>query len=189
MCCDPHRCQICEGREDGTKALLKPKGGTALRANRASTSNRRAEPYGQTPSDTDPFVDHAAGGPPASWSVYAHEGGAQQDDARVFQRRREEEARFADSLSSTATPDNSAVTPDSSAATPNSSAAIPYSSASTATPSQLSSSEPLISVSPDTSPVSINDDALIDLDEYPVLPSICHGQRQHAEIEQFNLLD
>ncbi|KAF2134773.1 P-loop containing nucleoside triphosphate hydrolase protein [Dothidotthia symphoricarpi CBS 119687] len=93
ICCDPCRCQICDRRTNGMKPVLKP---TPNRPKGPSTKhNLSFDNTYQTPSNpVASSMSHAGSGNRArEWQAYTN-GGAQADDARALQMRKEQEAEF-----------------------------------------------------------------------------------------------
>ncbi|KAF1951321.1 P-loop containing nucleoside triphosphate hydrolase protein [Byssothecium circinans] len=74
MCCDPCKCDICERRSGGKKAMLK--------------APIKAKAYNQEPqnfSTLSSSLEH--------WKTYA-QGGVREDDAKMFQKAKEDSAKL-----------------------------------------------------------------------------------------------
>ncbi|KAF9701449.1 hypothetical protein EKO04_000892 [Ascochyta lentis] len=89
-CCEPCKCQKCDRRTGGRKSMLKTatNGVTSSRQSRSASHGLLLDFDLQTPADPPP-----QSGSPEKWQAYVN-GGAQADDARMLQKRREEEAAF-----------------------------------------------------------------------------------------------
>lgn len=89
LCSDACRCQVCERRGNGTKAMLKavPNGRQASSA----PNNLIANTTYQMPATPQPVsgTSAAPGGSNEKWSTYAN-GGVVADDARYMQMRKDE---------------------------------------------------------------------------------------------------
>lgn len=143
MCCDPCKCQVCDRRNNGTKSMLKPvpNGTTSFRPSSSQMRTLMLDTSFQGPSNPGRSAvsqnrpDNTTG----QWEAYAS-GGAQADDAKVLQKRREQEAQFLESLRNATPPARS--------------------------PSEISSAfTKLVQVSPEKTASSRNTKLLLDLDE------------------------
>lgn len=89
LCSDACRCQVCERRGNGTKAMLKavPNGRQAP----SPSNNLIANNTYQMPATPLPVSRTLAapGGSNEKWSTYAN-GGVAADDARYMQKRKDE---------------------------------------------------------------------------------------------------
>ncbi|KAH6644260.1 P-loop containing nucleoside triphosphate hydrolase protein [Boeremia exigua] len=90
LCSKPCKCQTCDRRAGGQPSMLKsaPNGGIRSRPSRSASRNLLLDSTFQTPANPPP-----PSGSSDRWRAYVN-GGAEVDDARLLQRRREEEASF-----------------------------------------------------------------------------------------------
>lgn len=97
MCCDPCKCQICDSRLDGSRALLKPtaplNGARRCAAPSRSNTYPRQAPY--APPQTSKNSDSSGFG---DWHAYVN-GGAKADDAEFLRKAQREEAQYVENMS------------------------------------------------------------------------------------------
>ncbi|KAI0585805.1 Superfamily I DNA and RNA helicase and helicase subunits [Pyrenophora tritici-repentis] len=161
-CCDPCKCTVCERRSGGVKSTLKPakNGATSFRAPRSNTRNAVLEDMVLRPGPSAPVTDartpRMASGPlvdrvTEQWEPYVN-GGAQEDDQRVFEMRKEQEARYRAQIRS-----------------------------STPAAGPSSAGEQLIQISPEKkATVSKNTNLLLDLDFEPLPVQERHDVRRSS---------
>lgn len=90
LCSDPCKCQTCDRRAGGQRSMLKPAANAAT-SSRPPPSKLRGlllDSGFQTPANPPP-----PSGSPDKWHAYVN-GGAKADDARMLQKRKEEDAAF-----------------------------------------------------------------------------------------------
>ncbi|KAF2114105.1 P-loop containing nucleoside triphosphate hydrolase protein [Lophiotrema nucula] len=92
LCCDPCKCQFCDTRNDGMRAVLKPnpRGGTAVPA--------KQNPVARIMKAPTPVSSFSTGNSENSsveqWHKYAS-GGVKEDDAEFVRKAKEENAKIA----------------------------------------------------------------------------------------------
>jgi helicase required for RNAi-mediated heterochromatin assembly 1 len=87
VCCDDCKCRRCDRRVNGQRSMLKaPKATATYRAPPSGSRGLLLDSGFQTPANPPPQSQ-----PPDKWQVYVN-GGAKEDDARMLQERKEENA-------------------------------------------------------------------------------------------------
>ncbi|KAJ8106147.1 hypothetical protein OPT61_g9734 [Boeremia exigua] len=87
LCSDPCKCQTCDRRADGQPSMLKS-APTRSRVPPSTSRNLLLDSGFQTPANPP-----SSSGSPDKWHTYVN-GGAEVDDARMLQKRKEEDATF-----------------------------------------------------------------------------------------------
>lgn len=87
VCCDDCKCRRCDRRVNGQRSMLKaPKATATSRAPPSGSRGLLLDSGFQTPANPPPQSQ-----PPDKWQAYVN-GGAKEDDARMLQERKEENA-------------------------------------------------------------------------------------------------
>ncbi|KAF2867362.1 P-loop containing nucleoside triphosphate hydrolase protein [Massariosphaeria phaeospora] len=106
MCCDPCRCQTCEGRADGMKPLLRPVPAHGMASFQPSFPSSMISPAFQPPKklESEPTAaSSGTDGTPENWKAYAN-GGAREDDAKAKDMMKEQQAAFSQEVARAAGP-------------------------------------------------------------------------------------
>jgi helicase required for RNAi-mediated heterochromatin assembly 1 len=160
-CCDPCKCHMCERRSNGVKSTLKPQNGsTPFRGPRANANTRSLMledtlpvPSSRTTYTSTPrmMTPHGSDSTTQRWEEYA-KGGVQDDDARAYALRKEEESRYLEQV---------------------------WASTPAAGPSSSSATNKLVQISPEKAATSRNTNLLVDLDVEPEVPR-AHRHMSHS---------